>query len=255
MRNRLLQRLWQYVVNLFPWSKRSQLTYVEVGLYLNELRESVDGALFHYSKLEAFAADWLRTHQAAIAAAREWRPTASTRQTYTENLGASGKIQAHTFDGLESFLAAFARVSLLIFPQRKRKGENEEEWAFRRKRGATLRKLLRLTRSSPLANRTLRDSWMHFDERLDRVVREGKATNRQKFTTSSEASAHIEHTPRVVAMDTLTLYLHDQTGKPQRVELSELKTALLAVESALPGANDRALDTLALGVENEELAD
>jgi hypothetical protein len=72
------------------------------------------------------------------------------------------QLQVAVFDRLEQFLAAFARLSLLIFPVSKSR--------FAKERAETMQLCLGVDESSPIADRDLRDHWMHHDERLDFAV-------------------------------------------------------------------------------------
>src|SRR5579862_3776447 len=59
------------------------------------------------------------------------------------------------FFHIQAFLVAAANVSKLLWP------------SGNRKRGNELRRLLSVTEDSPIANRTLRNHFEHFDERID----------------------------------------------------------------------------------------
>lgn len=75
---------------------------------------------------------------------------------------------------IEGFLATWARLSLILFPSR----DTYEP------RGAYLRDLLRVENESVFAKRGVRDKWMHFDERLDVLERDGVRLGRQGFRRS-----------------------------------------------------------------------
>jgi tryptophanyl-tRNA synthetase len=65
----------------------------------------------------------------------------------------------HLFDELDLFVSNTAMVSKTLWPLSRT--------PFARKRGETLRKILKVSDSSPIRSRSLRDSIEHFDERLD----------------------------------------------------------------------------------------
>jgi hypothetical protein len=70
---------------------------------------------------------------------------------------------------MHAFLAAAANLSKLLFPSlEKRRRDSAESVAFRKVRGESLRELLEVTPTSPLASRSVRNFFEHMDEYLDR---------------------------------------------------------------------------------------
>lgn len=67
---------------------------------------------------------------------------------------------------IEVMLSAFARISLFFFPAR-------QSGSFGSQRGEALRKIVGIDGMHPVANRELRNHWMHLDERLDREIQAG----------------------------------------------------------------------------------
>jgi hypothetical protein len=66
-------------------------------------------------------------------------------------------------EALEGLLSSYARVSLFFFPERSSK-------QFALERGKRLRELVGVDEDHPLANRELRNHWMHHDHRFDTFV-------------------------------------------------------------------------------------
>jgi len=62
---------------------------------------------------------------------------------------------------IESFLSAWARTSLIFFPDQR--GDQA--------RGQYLRKVFQMDEDHIIGNRKLRNDWMHFDERLDKALK------------------------------------------------------------------------------------
>lgn len=69
------------------------------------------------------------------------------------------KSQTDLWFGLESLLTAWSRASLILYPT-----------AGRDNRGVILRERLDVDENHPLSERGLRNSWMHFDERLESAL-------------------------------------------------------------------------------------
>lgn len=141
---------------------------------------------------------------------------------FTESLYASSLEQTKIFDAAESFLAVWARVSLLIFPL----GGADPLTDFRKQRGDQLQSLLQLTNPAVLEDRELRNAWMHFDERLDRAVSTGGGRNRHLFARSASAAAATNSTLRVFETDTLIVHFRDQEGTKKTSDLKVLRVAL-----------------------------
>ena len=140
--------------------------------------------------------------------------------------------QTRIFDHLEAFLAAWARLSLLLFPT---KGTQ-----FAAERGNTLQQLLSLPANSVFADRELRNGWIHFDERLDTAVQRNTAANRQRFIRSSQLTLTLRRTTlRIVEIDTLLIHYHDRAGQPRCADLRELRTALVQLQERRKGVLTR----------------
>lgn len=138
--------------------------------------------------------------------------------------------QSRLFDALEAFLAAWARISLILFPVLRPDGTPTSRAA----RGSSLRQHLAITESSPLAVREFRDSWMHFDERLDAALEADHGAQRQRFLLSSEATDEVRRSVlRLVEVDARAFSWHDRKGKVSRTELTGLEKCLVELETAV----------------------
>ena len=141
--------------------------------------------------------------------------------------------QTHIFDNLEAFLTGWARVSLLFYPVR----ECDD---FTRLRAATLQSIFAVDASSPLADRELRNAWMHHDKRLDRLVANDTLGSRQLFKRSSEVTnADKERCPRIIEIDTLMVHFHDRNGGKRSVNLRDLRHVLENLDAQRDAAFDK----------------
>ncbi len=195
-----------------------RLTGKQLWPYLRELQSVCDGALAHLDRAERMAAEWT-TMQATLDA--------------QESVDVPGhaeaiKLQTAAFDAVESALPLWARASLLIFPV----AGSGPLAAFRAQRGAQLQQLLGLTPQAPIENRDLRDAWMHFDERLDRLVQAGEYGELQRFTTSQEITARLKKGAlRLFEMDRLVVHYRHRDGSLREVNLHDLKAAVADVQA------------------------
>lgn len=187
-----------------------------------ELRDTIDSALYRLDELAGACGKCLELDD-QIRATRTIDP-----QTFYEKT----RQQTHVFDSLEAFLAAWARVSLLLFPTGKAE--------FTKRRGRTLRRILGVQDTSILGNRALRDSWMHFDERLDQGVSGEGVGGRQLFVRSTELTDNKKRTfLRVVEIDTQVVHYRDRKGQRRSVSLADLRGALVDLERRRNGALDK----------------
>jgi hypothetical protein len=177
--------------------------------YELELRDTIDACLYRLDQLEAAAKECLDL-DTKLQSDPELDP---------EVLRSKGQSQTRIFDHLDAFLAAYARVSLLIFPV----GGDP----FTKKRGATMQHCLNLNPNSPLDDRALRDSWMHHDERLDKNVAANQQAGGQLFKRSAEVTAaNKKGFLRIIEIDTLLVHYHDRNGTSQVADLRQLRATL-----------------------------
>lgn len=105
---------------------------------------------------------------------------------------------------LESFLAAWARASLLLFPKKRSS----------KCRGDYLCKILRIPDDHLLSNRTLRNDWMHFDERLDSAIESHIDVQSQSFERELVCNSPV--TVRTLIMEPFSVCFLN--GTPQYLE-------------------------------------
>ncbi len=214
-------------------------TYLQMVPYLRELDESVDAALYQLSLLEARAQEWIALDESL---AREVGSREFNREAWQNDLQESATKQSHIFDAIEAFLAVWMRISQLIFPTVK----SAEVGSFKDQRAKVLQDALALEFSDRIANRDLRDAWMHVDERLDEAVQAGVIGNRQRFMRGPVQPRDIETSLRLINVDSLDVHFRGR-GSPQKylvANLRDMGEALRALRDGLPEAYAR-LRTLA----------
>jgi hypothetical protein len=219
--------------------------YNQIVPYLYEIRETTDSALYQLEHFERTAEEWLTLRRSLEGHLKKNRRQFD-QVAYNSDLNESASRQTHIFDSLEAFLAAWARLSLLIFPLRG----HDDLAAFRVERASVLQWCLGLDDSHVLNNRALRDAWMHFDERLDRAVANGHYGNRQRFVHSSEAYRSIENTLRLVEIDTMVIHFRDRDGLSQTADLKAFKAGLFNLKGALSSAWENARNELPIAYED-----
>jgi hypothetical protein len=200
-------------------------THANALPYFLEIENVVDAALFRFQELEEAAQTWLTLSDELDKPAR-----AAGDPRRAELFSTSTRMQSKIFDALEAFLAGYARLSLLLFPLAGRDASAE----FRSQRGQHLRHRLGIREDSVLANRDFRDSWMHFDERLDASILRGHSGGLQRFIRSREVMPELrEYVLRLVEVDLLVLSFRDRTGVLCSAELRSLRAALQEIEAAV----------------------
>jgi hypothetical protein len=177
--------------------------------YAHELRDTLDAALFRLDTLTTVAAGW-------VSNGEQWR---GGEDADVASLAALAPLQAQAFYEIEAFLAAFARLSLLLFPV------SQSDQA--RRRSEELRERLGIPADSPLASRALRDSWVHHDERLDHAVEKNAGRSGQRFALSTEVDASMKSAfLRIVEMDTLVVHHRGRNGEFEEASLRVIREAL-----------------------------
>jgi hypothetical protein len=195
--------------------------------FMYELRETVATARYRFKQLDEAAEQWKSHEVSADAIMAAGRDDFDDDQ-FTAEMSGSRSQQGAMFEALEAFLAAWARVSLLLFPTHGDKA-----------RGKALRDVLALEKLAVLDDRELRDAWMHFDERLDAAVRAGPSFNRHKWTRSITAEISSVRTLRLFDVDTLTVHFRDRAAASRSADLRAYAAALEDVENAWQGAWSR----------------
>ncbi len=185
------------------------LTKSQLASYGVELRNAVDAARYRLSQLDRLASEWLAVSEAWRLAPHDEGPS----------LAPWGQLQAETFDEIDGFLAAFVRVSLLVFPER--------DEGFAAARGEALQAIAALPADTVLNDREFRDSWLRHDERFDYAVEHGLGHAGQRFTVAGDVSdrmkaAHL----RIIEMDTRVLHYRDATGGYRQASLRAMGDVL-----------------------------
>lgn len=94
--------------------------------------------------------------------------------------------QGQVWVGVDGFLSAWARASLILFPAPAH-FRSDEEKVRAHARGAYLREVLEIEEDHPIQFRHLRDAWTHFDERLDAALHDHGRVRLQHFHRADEA--------------------------------------------------------------------
>ncbi len=199
-----------------------QFDQVAACLYLQEACELIDALLFALDKLEQARAEWLASHAQANEQAGRRRTTFDSEAFYIA-MNAIRREQSNVFDAIEAFLGSWARLSLLFWPVPRKSAIHH---VFTIERGRILRHLLDLTEDHPLADRRLRDAWMHTDERFDQAWLENRLGNRQQFVRTGGVDAAIRHAVRVVDVESLTVHFREAGGNVASRPLLPLREVL-----------------------------
>jgi hypothetical protein len=172
------------------------LTHVQLTTYLLEVREIVQLMLGRFAEIRELSDRWVKAKDSEDRQLEEWQTGLGLDdEQWGSTIESRGTFQAQYFSAVEAFLAGWARLSLLIFPL---DGKGRDA-GFRSERGIAIRTALVVGPTSALADRDLRDSWMHFDERLDRAFVTGTFRERHRFVRSTEAADFIGSTVKTIA--------------------------------------------------------
>lgn len=129
------------------------LTTEQARHYLFEIVRESEILEDCYKRFQSAAEKWLESHHAGD----------KTGTLLWQGTGAERDMLAAT----EGILSAFARISLFFFPETQSRKFGEQ-------RGKLLCDMVGIDNTHPLANRQLRNHWMHLDERIDREVQDGR---------------------------------------------------------------------------------
>jgi hypothetical protein len=207
------------------------LDSVGVSIYISEVRDLLDSLLFGLQNIGNARSKWLQSTAAATAQAKR-RPSAFSHDLFAEALNKSALQQRLVFDTFEALLAAWARLSLLLHPVAPKTTPRSE-------RGRLLREALQLPDNTLLADRSFRDSWMHFDERLDQAYEEGWLGNRQQFVNTTGVPSAVQVSVRVIDIEGLAFHFRTKAGNPASVRLDDMRACLALVENGLNGIGSR----------------
>jgi hypothetical protein len=190
-----------------------------------EIRELADRVLFRLETLERVTGRWTAA-RAEADQLLSGRLDPKDKTAADEALRRQVVEQGEFFDQIEAMLATWARLSLLLQPS----ATKGEAGVFAQQRGELLRALMGIEKESALLDRDLRNSWMHFDERLDHIIRsKGTWGNRHRFTHSSERERDAGTSIRMLTLDTLEVTFPDQSGALKTTSLRGLRSPLLEI--------------------------
>ena len=204
-------------------------------LFLQELRFLTQAGIIRGEKLLELASAWahddaaqrsLLSHQHDGSFEERERTTRESTRLAQEQVYTQGDF----FSELDAFLALYGRTALVLFPQGERSN------AARRDRAESLRKALDIDRTHQIADRQLRNGWMHVDEKIDEFARDGTQHRiLQRFVRSDRLlEEHIETTLRLVVLDELRV-IYRGIGD---FSISELVEALRDLEERSKTAID-----------------
>jgi hypothetical protein len=206
------------------------LTDRQLTTYLLEVREVVELMLVRFSEIATISGHWVRAKSSEEQQLADWEAGVTfDDDTWREVMSTRARSQAEYFLALEGYLAAWARLSLLLFPLAG-KGKLAQ---FRDERGQRLRTELGISSTSILVDRELRDSWMHFDERLDAAILDGTFRERHYFVRATEAAPLVPGAIALLEMDTLHVHYRTRDGVSDALDLRDLDGAVRQVREAL----------------------
>lgn len=216
------------------------LTESALQQYLSEIELLADSFGSRVTDIEEACRRW-SDHESCTASQLAAQQHTFSAAVLDRGLHGKGCEQSQVFHALDGLLACWARLSLLLFPVQK---EITDAARWRGLRGRTLRELLAVPFDSLLSNRDVRDAWMHFDERLDQAVQQGRLGNRQTMCSSVSAAAAMDYSVRVIDMERLTLYYRKRDGAVQCVRLQDMNACVRLVTEMVPGARGRAAEVV-----------
>lgn len=85
--------------------------------------------------------------------------------------------------------------------------------------------------SSLLGDRAFRDSWMHFDERMDQAALAGRLGNRQQFVRTAGVPSAVERSVRVIDVEGLVFHYRTKAGTLGHVEVAAIRRVLEHLEN------------------------
>jgi len=152
-----------------------------LGIYLRELKRQSIFALHAYSQMQLVltardqAVQWVFDRKQEInKIADEEEEVKAIREWTDERMRITSSSSIWMYDfwcSVQAFLVSVANISKLLWPSElKRRGETEQQADKRKNRGRQLRQVLGKKDDSVIESRSFRNSFEHFDERLDSWV-------------------------------------------------------------------------------------
>lgn len=199
------------------------LDRVHLWIYLQDVREVADLVLFRLSEVRDLSTRWQRAKDVETAQlARQSASGDLDDAVFTAAIRERLQIQFHYWAALEAFLAGWARLSLLLHPVDKNSS-----------RGAELRQAAGPAAEDILGDRSLRDAWMHFDERLDCAIADGSFKERYRFVRSVDAHRVSDDAILTIEADSMTVWYSTREGTRAKVALTALERGVSALRASL----------------------
>jgi hypothetical protein len=209
------------------------LDRVGMMMYTSEVRELLNSLQYRINVMRQSRDRWLHHDQLATKQAGAL-PGDFDHQAFSAALNETVHAQTTIFDLFEAFFAAWARLSLLVHPVGA-KDSKDEMVVWRLKRGELLRNVVALSDDTLLANRSFRDSWMHYDERMDAAWVGGWLGNRHQFVRSAIVATAVKHAVVVIDLEALAFYYRDRDGKKRSVTIDAIAQCLDALATNMEG--------------------
>lgn len=165
-------------------------------MYAIELRDVAGMAADYWLVLHQAASEWLAAEDALDVLDAQARSDETAR---TEALQRQRTRQGVIFRAAEAMLGSYARTSLLLFPtagldSHYPRPERAVRRDWRLNRGQILRKAIGIDETHAIANRDLRNDWMHHDERLDDQMIRRVPAGSQRFERAGKVPANLRGT-------------------------------------------------------------
>jgi len=220
-----------------------------LGLYLREIRRQCSFALLAFVHMqEALTAEnravqWVFDRKQEINRMTDEEEKEKAFREWTEErlrITDTSRSRRHDFwYSVQAFLVSVANVSKLLWPsEAKRRDETEQQAERRKNRGRQLRDALGVKVNSTIVPRLFRNSFEHFDERLDSWV---DSSIRHNFVDDYVGPASgikgLEATDMMRTYDpasnTLTFQGNKYELSPVLQELAELVLSVERVDSEM----------------------
>ena len=189
--------------------------------FLLELDSLVSLMKAHAERVKRAGREWHEHESAARAGVRlsNERPGHGGAKATVGSTQLMIQRQGDVWVGIDGFLSAWARGSLILWPAPHFKSSDEHKTrAYAR--GEYLCEVLGITDDHMLYDRGLRNAWTHFDERLDDALYEYGRVRLQRFRRGTESDPGMSVTMRDVDLTNLTI-----TVEGERHDLLELFAA------------------------------
>jgi hypothetical protein len=201
-----------------------------IMMYTSEVRELLDSLRYRIHVMRQARDKWVQHHELTTAQAGALADDFDT-DAFAVALNATVQHQTTIFDLFDSFLAAWARLSLLFHPT----GGKNDMAAWRVRRGELLRGVTALPDDTLLAKRTFRDSWMHMDERLDAAFVGGWLGYRHQFVPTAMVPAVLANSLLVIDIEALTFHYRDRDGAQHNVTIDDIAQCLELLVTDIKG--------------------